>query len=65
ISLNRKRGIEMKANTVLVDINEVKVDLWNRLREVAADDKATVKDLLVELRGQIILIDELEGVKDI
>ncbi len=55
----------MKANTVLVDINEVKVDLWNRLREVAADDKATVKDLLVELRGQIILIDELEGVKDI
>lgn len=55
----------MKADTVLIDLNEVKVGFWNRLREVAADDKATVKDLLVELRGQIVLIDELEGVKDI
>ena len=51
----------MKADTVLIDLNEVKVGFWNRLREIAQDDEITVKDLLVEMRSQILIMEELES----
>lgn len=51
----------MKADTVLIDLNEVKVGFWNRLREIAQDDEITIKDFLVEMRSQILIMEELES----
>jgi len=51
----------MKADTVLIDLNEVKVGFWNRLRDIATDDEVSVKDFLVEMRSQILIIESLES----
>lgn len=53
----------MKADTVLIDVNEVKVSFWDRLVELSRDKDSTVKDLLVELRSQILIINELTKAK--
>ena len=53
----------MKADTVLIDLNEVKVGFWDRLVELSKDKESTVKDLLVEMRSQILLINELTKAK--
>ena len=51
----------MKADTLLVDLNEVKVGFWERLRSLTQDNDITVKDLFIELRSQILIVEELEN----
>jgi hypothetical protein len=51
----------MKADTVLVDLNEVKVGFWDRLSNLSQDGETTIKDLLIELRSQISIVKGLEN----
>lgn len=55
----------MNANTVLIDLNEVKVGFWDRLRKLARDDETSASEFLIEMRGQMTIIDELESAGDI
>ena len=51
----------MKADTVLVDLNEVKAGFWDRLSDLSQDGETTIKDLLIELRNQISIVKGLEN----
>ena len=45
--------------TVIIDITEVKANFWDRLRKVSSKDETTIKDLLIEIRNQIIVMEDL------
>ncbi len=50
----------MKADTRLIDLNEIKVGFWERIRDIAQNDEVTLKDFLIEMRAQILVMEELE-----
>lgn len=63
ISLDRGGLRIMNRNTVLIDVDRLKMEFWDRLAAIDSDPERDDEEVLVELEQQRITIRNIESAK--